>query len=165
VRGDGGGKAAMIGRANAIHGDQRAGAGRGDGSGAVRSAPQQWQRRSDQAGAQHAEQCEHGFHRVRHLHSNDGVAREPVGAQSRGDRGNGPIGLGIGEAARHARSEVLAIGCIDQGDIVGPPRNGGTEQVVKGNARAVAGDPSRLGGSEGHDTSHGDFSRHQVSGR
>jgi hypothetical protein len=133
-----GGEFAMIGGADAPHGDQRAGADRSHGVGAIGAPPQQRKRRGDQARAQHAEQSQHGLDGVRHLQGDDVVALEPVPAQPRRDGRDGPIGFDISEPARGARREGLAIGRIGEGDGVRALGHGGTEQVVEGDAPAGA---------------------------
>jgi hypothetical protein len=165
LRGDGGGEGTVVGGADASHRNQRAAPGGGNGSGAIGVPPQQRHRRGDQARPQYPEQRQHGLDGIGHLQRDDLVTREPISAQPGGNGADGTIGLRVGQPPRRARGKRLAMGRIDQGEMVGTLRDGGAEQVVEGDASAGAGGLLRLRGSEDHDVPHGGGWRHQVSGR
>ena len=103
--------------------------------------PQQRQRHGDQPGAQHPEQREHAFDRVGDLDADDGVGVQPHAPQPSGDGRNHAIGLRIGEAARLAVGEALAVGRVDERNVVGPPLRRPAQQLIERRARAERAPP------------------------
>ena len=123
----------------------------------VGAPPQQRQRHSDHAGAQHAEDRQHALDGVGELDADDGIGLQAERAQPGRDRGNHAVRLGVGEAARRAVGEAFAVGRIGERKGVGPPRGGAAEHIVERGRRKVFG----LGIAEDHLAG----SRHQVSGK
>ena len=114
--------------------------------------PEQRQRHGDQPGAQHAEQREHALDRVGDLDANQHVAAQPHPPQPAGDGRDHAVGLRVGQAARLAVGEALAIRRIDQRDGVGAPQRRPVQQFVEGRARADTGagrSTTRLGEDHG----------------
>ena len=68
----------MLEIADAAAGDERFGADAGQRGDGVGAPPQQWQRRGDQPGAQHAENGQNILDDVRHLDADDGVGGSPM---------------------------------------------------------------------------------------
>ena len=126
------GELAMIERSDAAAGDQRLGADprqRGDGFGA---AAQERQRRCDHSGAQHTERDEDALDDVGQLDDDDEVGRQPHLAQPPGDGRHDAVGLGIGQPARRAIGEGLAVRRIHQRESVGTPPRVMAEHLVDG---------------------------------
>ena len=104
---------------------------RAERGGSVDASPQQRQRRRDHAGAQDAENCQYALDCVGKLNADDGVGLQAELTQSGRDRGDGAVGFGIGQTARRAVGEALAVGRIGECDGVRPPRGGAAEHVVE----------------------------------
>jgi len=113
----------------------------------VGTPPPHGKRHRNEAGAQHAENGEHVFHRTGHLDGDDCVRVQSHAAQASRDCRHHAVGLAVGEGARLSVRDALAIGSIEQRHRVRTPPRRPFEQIVEGRAAPNAwraGPPARI---------------------